>query len=252
MPAQAHTLLDIYFQDRPTLAGKVATPTWQDIATKVIAPSGSAPGADGVPYEVFHHGTRFATCLLGQAVHAAALHSSALETVLGPSCDLLVWILKAIGADTPSGMRPLQLPSTWRRLFGAVTAGAVGPVVEPCLPPDQAAVAGGHCGPNIKKAYSHMTTPAQTRAPDRQWLAALCGPHHDLVWDDATTEDVVGLDSPAILFADQNKAFERVSYPWMAAEPRRWGFDPWVLRSFLALNVGRCHSCQGRPLPPSA
>ena len=96
MPAQASTLLDIYFQDRPTLAGKVATPTWHDIASKVVGPSGPAPGADGVPYEVFHHGTRFVTCLLGQAVHAAALHSAALEAVLGPSCDLLVWILKTV------------------------------------------------------------------------------------------------------------------------------------------------------------
>ena len=63
MPAQASSLLDAYFKDRPTLAGKVLMPTWHDIAFKVVGPSGSAPGAVGVPYEVFHHGTRFATCL---------------------------------------------------------------------------------------------------------------------------------------------------------------------------------------------
>ena len=84
-----------------------------------------------------------------------------------------------------------------------------------------------------------MTSPAPSRAPDREWLTALCGPHHDIVWDDATAHAGADLDSPAILFADQNKAFERVSYPWLAAVLRRWGFDPWVLRSFLALNVGR-------------
>ena len=84
-----------------------------------------------------------------------------------------------------------------------------------------------------------MTSPAPSRPPDRDWLAALCGPHHDLVWEDATEDTRADLDSPAILFADQNKAFERVSYPWLAAVLRGWGFDPWVLRSFLALNVGR-------------
>ncbi len=47
MPAQASSLLDIYFRDRPTLAGKVPLPTWHDIATKVVGPSGSAPGAGG-------------------------------------------------------------------------------------------------------------------------------------------------------------------------------------------------------------
>ena len=176
-------------------------------------------------------------------------HSSALEAVLVLSCDLLVWILKALGADTPSGMRPLQLPSTWRRLYGAVTAAAVGPIIEPCLSVDQAAVAGGHCGPNIRKAYTHMTAPGPVQEPDRRWLAALCGPHQDLVWHDASSAGSDDLDSPAILFADQNKAFERVSYPWLSEVLRRWGFDPWVLRSFLALSVGRSGVAPSALLP---
>ena len=86
-------------------------------------------------------------------------------------------------------------------------------------------MAGGHCGPNIRKAYAHMTRPGPGREPDRRWLEALCGPHHDLVWDDANSAGAQDLDSPAVLFADQNKAFERVSYPWISEVLRRWGFD---------------------------
>ena len=81
----------------------------------------------------------------------------------------------------------------------------------------------------------------------------LCGPAHDLVWEDAAAGPDHVPDSPAILFADQNKAFERVSYPWLTAVLRRWGFDDWVLRFFLALSVGRSVvSARAGPNPKGA
>ena len=96
------------------------------------------------------------TCLLGQAFHAARVSRDDLDTVLGPAEDLLVWILKFLGARDANGMRPLQLPSCFRRLFGAALASFVGPKIEPKLSVHQPAVAGGACGPNIRRAYRHL------------------------------------------------------------------------------------------------
>ena len=117
-PACGEALLRAYFAHRPAL-GNVTPPTWDQLLAAVLNPGGSAPGHDGIPYEAFHHGARFVACLLGQAFHAAALSPRALEITLGPSLDILVWILKVPGGETPAEMRPLQLPTCFRRLFGA-------------------------------------------------------------------------------------------------------------------------------------
>ena len=117
------------------------------------------------------------TALLWQAFRAADVSEDALQVVLGPSVDVLVWILKTRDAERPSGMRPLQLPTCFRRLFGAALAEAVGPRVEPHLSVDQAARAGGTCGPNIRRAYDHLSSAAASvREP--------CGRHgRGGVWD---------------------------------------------------------------------
>ncbi|MFM7989522.1 MAG: reverse transcriptase domain-containing protein, partial [Candidatus Fonsibacter sp.] len=44
---------------------------------------------------------------------------------------------------------------------------------------------------------------------------------------------------PAIVFADQSKAFERLSHPWMAEVLRRWGLPRWLLIGLLDQAVGR-------------
>ena len=90
---------------------------------------------------------RFVSCLLGQAAYAAEVGPAALATVLGPSEDLLVWILKHAAAQGTGEMRPLQLPTCLRRLFGAMIASEVGPLVEPLLCADQAARVGGTAAP---------------------------------------------------------------------------------------------------------
>ena len=116
----------------------------------------AAPPASTASHEAYHFGARYVSCLLGQALHAARDDTALLDAVLGPSVDLLVWILKQPRAEDPAGMRPLQLPTCFRRLYGAAVAGAIGPLTEPQLCADQAAVAGGHCGPNIRSAFTHL------------------------------------------------------------------------------------------------
>ena len=105
-------------------------------------------------------------------------------------------------------MRPLQLPTCFRRLYGAALAGVLGPLIEPHLCADQAAVAGGHCGPNITRAFAHLTRAGRdTTAPTALWhlvMGAAAGPVDALAVaaDDAAIRAV-----PAVLFADQSKAF---------------------------------------------
>ena len=83
-------------------------PRWRRLLRIVLGPNGNAPGIDGEPYEAYHHGARFVACLLAQAMYASNVSDDALEAALGPSVDLLVWILKYEGAEDPAGMRPLQ------------------------------------------------------------------------------------------------------------------------------------------------
>eukprot|EP00975_Prorocentrum_lima_P034711 7295661-Prorocentrum_lima.AAC.1 len=61
------------------------------------------------------------------------------ERALGPSTDLQIWIPKVAGASTPAALRPLQLPSTIRRVFAGVVASYIGPSVEPHFSHAQAA-----------------------------------------------------------------------------------------------------------------
>ncbi|MFM7986811.1 MAG: reverse transcriptase domain-containing protein, partial [Candidatus Fonsibacter sp.] len=44
---------------------------------------------------------------------------------------------------------------------------------------------------------------------------------------------------PAILFADQSKAFERISHAWMAEVLRRWGLPAWLLAGLMDQAMGR-------------
>eukprot|EP00969_Alexandrium_andersonii_P361354 15457364-Alexandrium_andersonii.AAC.1 len=53
--------------------------------------------------------------------------------LLGPSVDILIWIPKVLLPEWPAQLRPLQIPTCFRRLVGAMLADAAGPVVEPLL-----------------------------------------------------------------------------------------------------------------------
>ena len=144
LPPAADVLLEHYFTpERRAYLPDRPSPGWEELAAAVLAPSGSAPGADDEPYEVYHLGVRFVSCLLGQAIYASEEGDDVLLAALGPSVDLLVWILKYIGAQEAAGMRPLQLPTCFRRLFGSILVVWLTPEIEPHLCGDQAARRGG-------------------------------------------------------------------------------------------------------------
>eukprot|EP00969_Alexandrium_andersonii_P255662 11301449-Alexandrium_andersonii.AAC.1 len=58
---------------------------------------------------------------------------------LGPSIDVLIWIPKVLQPEWPAQLRPLQMPTCFRRLVGAMLADAAGPVVEQLLSSSQTA-----------------------------------------------------------------------------------------------------------------
>ena len=217
------------------------TNTVLDAPRRYYSPArGSAPGVDGEPYEVYYYGIRYVSALLGQALHSAQMYPSLLPVVLGVAIDLLVWIFKFPGADTAAGMRPLQLPPCFRRLFGAYLAGAMGPDVESALSEHQAATAGGQCGPNIRSVFRHLdSTGEQAHDPTRLYYEVL---GHAAAAVERLVEriDETGCQQlPAVLFADQSMAFERMGWAWLRLVFLGWGFPAWLVNSLLALIVGR-------------
>ena len=53
MPGLAGTILQAYFRGRSAELPDVPRPRYEDIAAKVLAAGGSAPGHNGVPYEAY-------------------------------------------------------------------------------------------------------------------------------------------------------------------------------------------------------
>ena len=238
LPPEALRLLQAYFshRGRANLPPR-PMPTWGKLNALILAPAGSAPGVDGEPYEVYHVGSRFVAALLAQGTYAADMSDALLCAVLGPSVDLLVWIPKHPGAEWPNDFRPLQFPTCFRRLFGAIMADLVGPELEPQFSVDQAAVKGGQCGPNITLANNHLSTrPGPPPLPGDGWALFLDQDHATV---EAHIREVVAAFPPcpatANFFGDQNKAFERVSMHWAAMTLDAWGMPAWVQRGLLAL-----------------
>lgn len=196
---------------------------------------------DNRPYEVYHHRVSFVANLIGQAIHIADSPWLDVAQALGPSEDLGVWIPKKEEADTTSGQRQLQLPSTLRRIFGGGLMAVVGPAVEPLLSTHQSAIRGGSCGPNIPDASHHLASTPCSAPPDPGtiWsdilgdIAAPC-----LGASNACTSEHTHL-APVCVLADQSKAFERVSIPWLREIMRRWKFPAWITAGFIALVADR-------------
>ena len=207
VPPDAERVLQHYFRcdERDLSAADIPRPGWDDIAEGILQPQASAPGIDGIPYEAYHLGLRLTTCLIGQFFHLAGTDPERLDRALGPSSDLLVWIPKYDGADTPSGLRPLQLPTTLRRLFGAALARKVSPHVEPRLSQDQAAKLHGTCGQNIRAAFDHLASTPQDPTVPTQLYYDLLGPfatHLDQMVADVEADpaNIHILREPAVLF----------------------------------------------------
>ena len=166
----ATPILDHYFAtgNRCPSLPPAPAPDLLDISKHILRSSGSAPGVDNRPYEIYHCGVSFVANLIGQGFHCSDIAHLDTDHTIGPSVDLGVWIPKKEGADTPSGQRPLQLPTTLRRLFGSCLMAVVGPVVEPLLSSHQSAIRGGSCGLNISDAVRHLASSPQT--PEAIWL----------------------------------------------------------------------------------
>ena len=156
MPEFADAILQAYFRGRDAELPGVPNPCPRDVAGKVLAAGGSAPGYNGVPYEAYHQGVELVTEALSLAVLAAHHDPAVLDVMLGPNVDLLLWIPKKAGADRPDGQRPLQLPTCFRRLFGSVLTAMVAPTIEPRFSEWQASVRGGSCARNISRAFEHL------------------------------------------------------------------------------------------------
>ena len=149
-------------------------------------------------------------------------------------------------------MRPLQLPTCFRRLFGKIVVRWLAPEIEPRLSPDQAAVRGGHCGINIRQAFRHLASDHEAPPPagDLWWM--IMGPAGPYVDRLAGAVDGSPLARCAAdFFADQSKAFERVSVAWFARVLAGWRLPVWVQRAMLSLVHGRAVQALvgGRPGP---
>jgi hypothetical protein len=118
----AGPLLGAYASELPKdVAPGLSPPSFSQIARCILRAGGSAPGCDGWPYEVYHMGVNFTAHLLAQAFHAAGISIEALDRVLGPSIDLLLWIPKKEGLTTTDAQRPLQLPVPAQTLWSGAS-----------------------------------------------------------------------------------------------------------------------------------
>jgi hypothetical protein len=102
----------------------------------------------------------------------------------------------------------MQRPTCFRRLTGAALAGIVGPVVEPLHSPRQAAVRGGHCGPNILAAFGHLSRDRWTNGPAitgwwREFLGE-AGAALEAYVESFPAEGIARV--PAAVFADKSNA----------------------------------------------
>ena len=130
----------------------------------------------------------------------------------------------------------------------------VGPLVEPGFSDDQAAIRGGSCGRNITLAVEHLASwdSGEDRAPTALWrevLGEIAEPCLALA-EAADTPSLANI--PADVFADQSKAFERLSIPWLTLVMEGWDFPKWVIECFLALIAGRSvRTCIGGKMGPA-
>ena len=241
VPGFADTILQANFRDRSAVLPSVPRPRYKDIAAKVLAAGGPAPGHNGVPYEAYHQGVELVTEALSLAVLAVHHDPAVLDVMLGPNVDLLLWIPKKAGADRADGQRPLQLPTCFRRLFGSVITEMVAPQVEPKFSEWQASVKGGSCAENISGAFEHLGG----------FDEPVHGPRGAL-WHGVLGEAVEGAEAacahagraglracPAVVLADQSKAFERMGMAWLRKVMEGWRFPTWVQKAFDSLLKAR-------------
>ena len=156
----------------------------------VLAPGGSSPCIDNEPYELYHVGAPFVAALLGQALLAMDVSDEAGRAACGAAVDLLLWIRKWATPQAAGDMRPLQLPTCFRRLTGAAL-----------------------CGPNILAAFRHLSRDRWTSglATTSWWNEFLggAGPALEAYVESFPDEGLARV--PAVVFEEQSKACEKLS-----------------------------------------
>ena len=124
---------------------------------------------------------------------------------------------------------------------------------------DQAAKAGGSCGPNICRAYRHLEKAMPIPgSPGPLWAHILGECHEDVETfierhlthleervADSCRHGTLSREA-AVLFADQKQAFERLAIRWFKEVLAGWRFPPWIQRSFIALVESRPVTAAGR------
>ena len=144
-------------------------------------------------------------------------------------------------------------------VFGAALASVVGPAVEPHMCEDQAAKAGGGCGPNIRRACQHLRAQMHTpRSTGTLWydilgdcqnsLDPFIEQHFQEYGERTDTDTTTGAHSKeaAVLLAGQKQAFEGPSIRWFEKILDGWQFPQWVRRSFTALVENRSVTAAGQ------
>ena len=237
MPELANKILDAYFRDRSVTLPAVPCPSSRDIAGQILAAGGSATGHNGIPYEAYHQGVELATEALALAVFAAHHDPPVLDVMLDPNVDLLLWTPKKAGADRPDGQRRLQLPTCFRMLFGSFITLMVAPQVEPRFSEWQASVKGGTCAMNVISAFEHLAGLDEPihRSPGLLWRDVLDDAADSAEDAHARTGRPDLRASPAVVLADQSKAFERMGMAWLRRVMDGWKFPQWVKEAFDAL-----------------
>ena len=218
----------------------------RDAMKAVLASSGAAPGADGIPYEALHFGASFVAELAGQAVLASVCGAGAVREVLGGDPDLLVWIPKLEGIGGTDDQRPLNLPTTLKRVYGATLLAGTGEGLEECLSESQAARRHGDCAPNVRRVYDHLgggDRPWRPVIADADLWNAVLGPAAGAA---ARLCDRVDRGAPApirwapaALLLDQSKAFERIGHWWLRAALGARGIPSWLVEALMATAEGR-------------
>ena len=108
-------------------AGAIRPPSRSRLLGLVLAQGGSAPGWDGIPYEVLVQGAHFVAELLYQAFEAAGQSAAALRQAIGAAIDLLVWIPKVEGNLAVGGAAATATPHVPPASFRGSTSARDGP-----------------------------------------------------------------------------------------------------------------------------
>lgn len=201
---------------------QVQIPKLEEIEQTIQETPDTAPGHDGIPYAFFRLTARVVACLISaMRVHLGSCSLEDWERVPW-QVQLLIWIAKIEGADTPEDMRPLALPESLMRIIASVRHKVDRTTYGNCLHPSQA-LEGDVKDPqwNFERAQHWLDT-GEVLSPGGQLK---CGPNLRQL--------------RLILLADLNKAFERLGPAWVLLVLTCLRPPMWLFMTIATLLTGR-------------